>query len=69
MGLNFSKTFDTVSHSILPDKMSSNTVGDQLADGCFSKCHSEWGYNRLTVNHRRGSPGIIFRASALCHIV
>ena len=52
-----SKAFDTVSHSILLDKISDrarqkhNVMGEQLADELDSKGNSKWGYIRLVVSH------------------
>jgi len=64
--------FDTVSCSILLDKMSSTRL-DKSKTHCMSnwlmgqaqKSYSKWGHIRLAVSKQWGLPGLNFRASAL----
>ncbi|KAK4833058.1 hypothetical protein QYF61_027720 [Mycteria americana] len=61
--LDFSKAFDTVSHSILLDKMSSVQLDKSIIRWVSNWLgYSKWGYIRLAASHQWGSPGLNFRA-------
>lgn len=68
----FSKAFDTLSQSILLEKMLSTQLDKfamhwvkQLADRLDLKTCSKWSYIRPVACHQWGSPGLSIRASAL----